>query len=311
MPGPAKTFEPFFCDAERLDALAARLHGDYANAVPFPHIVIDDFLPEDVLDRVVGEFPPDDHQDWSEHSGYGWIDAKSEELQQNDYRVLGKLALWDTSRMGPHSRQLFSEVNSSTFLKFLEQLTGIQGVLPDPHLIGAGLHSTGRGGRLRAHADFAFNRWINLDRRLNLLVYLNRDWQEDWGGHLELWNEAMSEPVHRVLPVFNRCVIFSTTSKSFHGHAEVHCPKNVRRKSLALYYHTPTRPEGDKEDWHVEQTVWQREPMDRRRGGGWRQLVPPFAIDLYHYLKWNMSAKKLLPPALSAGRNRNGQEPTA
>ena len=119
---PPPTIKPFFCDPERLQALAAQHHDSYQSAQPFPHVVIDDFLPDDVLDRIGEEFPDPDAEDWSEHSGYGWIDAKSEEMQDNDYRVLGKLAMWDTSRMRPHSRQFFAEVNSSTFLKFLEQL---------------------------------------------------------------------------------------------------------------------------------------------------------------------------------------------
>src|SRR5581483_6543461 len=116
------------------------------------------------------------------------------------------------------------------------------GLIPDPYFTGGGLHQIERGGYLKIHADFDRHEKLGLQRRLNVLVYLNRDWDESYGGALELWDRAMTHPVVRVLPVFNRCVVFSTTDQSYHGHPEpLTCPPDRRRRSLALYYYTAAR----------------------------------------------------------------------
>jgi hypothetical protein len=102
------------------------------------------------------------------------------------------------------------------------------------------------GGLLKVHADFNIHHRTNLDRRLNVIVYLNKDWKEEYGGFFELWNENMSEAVVRLLPLFNRMAIFSTTSTSYHGHPDpLTCPEDRSRKSLALYYYTNGRPQNE------------------------------------------------------------------
>jgi Rps23 Pro-64 3,4-dihydroxylase Tpa1-like proline 4-hydroxylase len=128
-------------------------------------------------------------------------------------------------------------LNSSRFVAFLEGLTGISGLVADPHYRGGGLHQILPGGRLGIHADFNFYPKLKLYRRLNVIVYLNQNWQESYGGHLELWDKATLKSVKRVLPTFNRMVVFDTSSKSLHGHPEpLTCPEGRSRKSLALYY---------------------------------------------------------------------------
>lgn len=118
------------------------------------------------------------------------------------------------------------------------QLIGVENLLPDPSLEGGGLHQSGRGGFLNVHADFTVhphNR--NLQRRANILVYLNPEWDPDYGGALELWNKDMSACVEKVDPIANRVLIFSTEQDSFHGHPDpMTCPEGVARRSLALYY---------------------------------------------------------------------------
>jgi hypothetical protein len=133
------------------------------------------------------------------------------------------------------------------FLEFLEQLTGIDGLIPDPHLTGGGLHMTPRGGRLGIHADFnvhqkLVHQKLGLDRRLNLLLYLNNNWQAEWGGEFELWDKEVKAKVRGYLPLENRVVVFSTTDQTFHGHPEPpKCPKGAYRRSIALYYYHQIR----------------------------------------------------------------------
>jgi len=132
--------------------------------------------------------------------------------------------------------------NSEPFLQFLEGMTGIEGLIPDPYFEGAGYHETSAGGKLGIHADFRLHKRLHLARRLNLLIYLNKDWKPEYGGALELWDPNMSHCVKSVLPTFGRCVVFSTDEKSFHGHPDpLTCPDDVKRRSVALYYYTASR----------------------------------------------------------------------
>ena len=221
---------PFVFDLEKLERIALEQHETYVRATPFPHIVLDDFLTGEELEKVLGEFPKPGSADWLR-------------LHHENSK---KLALNDELQFGENTRRILTELNSSTFLGFLEKLTGIEGLVPDPHFWGGGLHQIERGGFLNVHADFNWYEKLKLDRRLNLLLYLNQDWSEGYGGHLELWSRDMSRSEKKILPVFNRCVIFSTTDFSYHGHpTPLTCPEGRTRKSLALYYYTNGRPLGE------------------------------------------------------------------
>lgn len=214
-------------DPAYLEDLANKYSERYKSAKPFPHVIIDNFLPEDVLNKILNEFPQAHSIDWQK------FDAASEK----------KLASKSELQMGEATRFLLYQLNSSTFVNFLETLTGIQGIVPDPHFVGGGLHQIQRGGFLKMHVDFNKHERLNLDRRLNLLIYLNKNWKEEYGGHLELWDQDMTQCGQKILPIFNRCVVFSTTDFSFHGHPEpLTCPEGETRKSLALYYYSNGRP---------------------------------------------------------------------
>jgi hypothetical protein len=120
----------------------------------------------------------------------------------------------------------------------------VEALVPDPYFEGGGAHQIMPGGLLKVHADFNKHKLTNLDRRLNVLVYMNKDWSEEWGGHFELWDREMKAPVKKILPIFNRMAIFTTTDFSFHGHPDpLRCPPGRSRKSLALYYYTNGRPD--------------------------------------------------------------------
>jgi hypothetical protein len=185
--------------------MAGRLAPVYASASPFPHIVIDDFLPDALASRILTEFPSPDAADWAR-------------LDKSAYSK--KLAANREEQVGSFIYSVLTELNGADFLVFLERLTGIQGLAPDPYFEGGGLHQILPGGFLKVHADFNLHSGLRLDRRLNLLLYLNRAWCEEYGGHLELWDRKMTRCEVRVLPVFNRAVIFSTLDWSFHGHPD-------------------------------------------------------------------------------------------
>lgn len=242
--GPAPTSRAlFFFDRLRLHALAERLRRAYARARPFPHVVIDEFLPDWVLEQVLEEFPGPHELDWIRYRG------------EHEHKLESRHE-WE---LGPFTRHLLSQFNSATFLSFLEVLTGESGLITDPYLEGGGLHQIEPGGYLDVHADFNWYPRLRLSRRLNVLLYLNKDWKPDYGGHLELWDADLRRCVRRILPVFNRCVIFTTGDRSFHGHPDpLRCPEGRTRKSLALYYYVSGARQAEPAEAHS--TVWGTRP---------------------------------------------------
>jgi len=273
----------FNFDRAKLRELAASDRAAYQTARPFPHIVIDSFLPESILDEIVEEFPKPDAVQW-------WkFDSPNER----------KLASFDDSIMGPVTRHLLAEFNSSAFLDFLEDLTGISGLVPDPHFHGGGLHQSVQGGFLKVHADFNKHPATGLERRLNLLLYLNRGWREEYGGALELWDAEMRKSEDAVLPVFNRMLIFSTSDISFHGHPKpLECPDGVTRRSLALYYYTKDRPEGSADISHntLFKPLSQEASTIPARNAGLKsaaqRFLPPVAYDAVRAAKRRLAARR-------------------
>jgi Rps23 Pro-64 3,4-dihydroxylase Tpa1-like proline 4-hydroxylase len=252
----------FVLDDGRLQSLAQMHRKAYASADQFPHVVIDDFLSGEVLERVRTEIPRPGDIRWIEFE-----DARGK-----------KLASKAETQLGAFTRLLLYQLNSSVFLDFLETLTRIPGLVSDPHFWGGGVHQIVRGGFLKIHSDFNRHPRLKLDRRLNLLLYLNPSWQEEWGGHLELWDRSMTECRQRILPVFGRCVIFSTTNFANHGHPDpLNCPEGETRKSLALYYYSNGRPREEVAGHHYS-TLFRRRP-------GEKLLLSPQVI-----------AQNLLPP---------------
>jgi Rps23 Pro-64 3,4-dihydroxylase Tpa1-like proline 4-hydroxylase len=133
-------------------------------------------------------------------------------------------------------------------LKYLEELTGISNLVGDELLMGGGLHKITSGGKLAVHKDYNVHPIKKMYRRLNLLIYLNRDWKKEWGGNLELWDKDYTRPQVSVEPLFNRAVIFTISENSLHGHpTPLNTPENVSRNSIALYYFTEVNPDVNNE----------------------------------------------------------------
>ncbi len=215
---------------------AVPLRDRYAAAEPFPHIVLDGLFDEDVLDAVLREFPGPDGMRWRS------FDSPMEK----------KLGYYhETSTISMTIRGFLDDMNSFEMLLWLEAITGIEGLIPDPYFGGGGLHQIESGGFLKVHADFNVHPKLKVDRRLNMLIYLNKEWRDEYGGHLELWDGDRSACRERILPLFNRTVIFSTTDTSFHGHPHpLTSPAGMSRKSVSLYYYTAGRPEWERSAPH-------------------------------------------------------------
>jgi hypothetical protein len=209
-----------------LSAAECRRQGEalaeaYGAADPFPHAVIRDFLPAPVLRRALAEFPPYERGRFS--------DARSS--LKTGYQL-------EKIESG-YINALLNALNAAPFLTFLEAMTGIEGLIPDPWQMGGGLHETRTGGHLSIHADFNMHTKLRLKRRLNLILFLNEDWHPDYGGALELWSKDMQACRQRVQPEMGTAVIFNTDEDSFHGHPDpLTCPEDRTRRSIALYYYT-------------------------------------------------------------------------
>jgi Rps23 Pro-64 3,4-dihydroxylase Tpa1-like proline 4-hydroxylase len=234
-------------------ALGKELTASYNAASPFPHVVIDDFLPPKLLDQALHKFDEVEPID----------DARTFERSQEKFKTN-----FQPDGLDDHLRQMFYAFNAKPFLKLMENITGIKGLIPDPYFMGAGIHEIKQGGYLSIHSDFNHHKLMNIERRINVLIYLNKDWKKEYGGGLELWDDGMTKLHQEILPAFNRCVIFNTTSNSQHGNPQpIAHPKCISRKSIALYYYTATwdgtkrshttqfrvRPgSNDKFDWRVK-----------------------------------------------------------
>jgi Rps23 Pro-64 3,4-dihydroxylase Tpa1-like proline 4-hydroxylase len=263
-----------------LDIEQARMYGaqfskQYQNADPFPHIIIDKFLPDKIIKLIC------------------------DELAQQKKEIIGfedKLLQYKKVSIDPYGCQDFTKAmflffNSAPFLQVLEELTGIRGLIPDPYFGGGGFHKIYKGGRLGIHTDFRAHPTLRLQRRLNVLLYLNEGWESAWGGALELWDKQMKCKVQEIQPLLNRCVVFNTDESSFHGHPEpLTCPESVSRKSIALYYYTAFDREG--ENSVNLSTMFRARPMDNGRS-----KVSIFLSRIRQYAK----LQNILPPIIYMG----------
>jgi hypothetical protein len=230
-------------DRAALEALAGRLRTPYAQAQPFPHVVIDGFLPPEAAARLVDEFPPISEFAWDGPEGGNKI---------------GKYDSTESTPLGPFTRGVLAQLCCSPFLAFLERLSGIAGLVPDARGIERALRHFVPGGRLAIHADFNTSRALGLERRLNFILYLNRHWPPEYGGALELWDREMTGCVKSIAPTFNRAVVFDPANDGYHGFPDpVRCPDGDSRKTLQLYYYAAPRLEVPRQG-----TTWRWHPDD-------------------------------------------------
>ncbi|MEO1050650.1 MAG: 2OG-Fe(II) oxygenase [Bacteroidota bacterium] len=220
---------------KKLQDQKEELNQKWNNQKPFRYLVIDDFLLEEKAEALHDAYPKVEDAAW-ENTTY--INQKNKFVKTNfeDAPVLA---------------EIFDELNGQSFRDILSGITSIDGILADENLFGAGLHQSINGAFLDVHVDFNIHPETNYHRRMNLLIYMNKDWKESYNGYLELWDMSEKKQIENVSPKFNRAVIFETNEISYHGHPKkLNTPKGVTRKSISVYYYTETRPKNEIADSH-------------------------------------------------------------
>ncbi len=236
----------FTFSTPELEVLAQEKRPHYLSASPWPHAVFDDFLPETVAQNILEEFPSPDYP--------MWLDWKVRD-PENQPKKQGIGHASNLELASPIIHNIIFAFNSFPFLNFLENLTAIEQLLPDPYLNGGGIQQVLNGGKLSVHTDFNRIESLGLYRRINILLYLNKDWQPEYNGELELWTPDLDQCAKSISPNFNRLVVFETNKKTFHGHPKpLNLPPNVTRKAVTLYYYTSHAADNKKYD---QITDWQ------------------------------------------------------
>lgn len=222
-----------FINFNSLSERQSSIKEDYQSKKPFRYVVFENFFSPEKAELIHKNYPSIEDGKWD---GTTYLDQKNK-FQKTKFE---KGAVMD---------KVFSEMNSAEFLKWLQEVTEIEDKLVgDEELFGGGLHQSLAGAFLNVHVDYNFHPRTKMHRRLNVLVYMNKDWKDEYEGHLELWDLGKNEKIllGRYAPAFNRCVIFETNEISFHGHPKpLKTPKDINRKSIATYYYTATRPKNE------------------------------------------------------------------
>jgi Rps23 Pro-64 3,4-dihydroxylase Tpa1-like proline 4-hydroxylase len=235
----------------RFDAMPTET---FVGAQPFPHLVLDNAFEPEITDRIHRQFfsLPDTSWDKSNDG----VEVKWRSNWKSEY---------DIPEPG---REVVRFLNSGRFLRSLSRVTGIPNLIPDPYYTGGGFNLLKRGGYLDVHVDGNWHDAMRVHRRLNLLVYLNSSWKDEWGGHLGFYDAEGQEVVQAISPVGNRLVVFETHDKSFHGHPEpLVCPDNEARTSIILYYYTSApRPADQVVVAEPHSALWRSRDWHDKRG---------------------------------------------
>lgn len=203
----------------------------YQSANPFPHVVLENFWPHDFASQLASELRarPKERNAWQKFQNAN----ESKHATKPGFAFVGQPEIVKTA---------LRALNDPRMVSALAAASGIEQLHADEQYVGGGVHRIERGGFLKVHVDFNRHPQTREYRRLNLLVYMNADWKDDWGGHLQLWSQDKSVCTHRILPTLNRAVLFDTGAKSWHGHPEpLDCPASRARLSLATYYYAPSQ----------------------------------------------------------------------
>lgn len=202
----------------------------YQSNTPFPHIVFDNFLPDQMAHLIALEYPR--------------IDTDSGNFKFHNHKNVSRYLLEDIRKYPLNLRLFASAINSRSFILFLETLTGIKALLPDPYFMGGGAMMSSSGGFLNIHVDFNWHQKMQVWRRCNALFYLTENWKDEYAGKLELWSDDGSVKITEIAPLFNRVVVFNTTSKSYHGQpVPFVAPAGTYRHVFSAFYYTSATSE--------------------------------------------------------------------
>jgi len=236
---------------QKFEAFIEKEGHRFSVSEPFPHIFVDDLFPVGFLDSVIQEFPQSDDPIW-------------EVTHQEGIQVKLRTNWKNEADMKPSARDLIHFLNSGAFLKLVSRLTGVEKLISDPYLTGGGLNCILPGGVLDVHADGNWHDDMGVHRRLNAILYLNKNWKEEWGGHFELWDRDLTGCVAKIAPHANRLMIFETHDYTYHGHPDpLLCPPGESRKSAIVYYYTAEKRPAEqilKEEPH--RALWRKKSLE-------------------------------------------------
>jgi Rps23 Pro-64 3,4-dihydroxylase Tpa1-like proline 4-hydroxylase len=249
-------------DFESLKLRTSAIAKNFNSAKPFRYAVFEGIFTPIAAEWVLEKYPLISDGKWD---GTTYVDQKNK-FQKT--RFDGE----------PVLEQVFRELNSQEFLNWLEEVTGIEHLAGDTDLFGGGLHQSITGAFLNVHVDYNVHPLTQFHRRLNVLIYMNKGWKDEYEGHLELWDLSDNRRtlLAKISPEFNRCVIFETNEISYHGHPKpLKTPPNVNRKSIATYYYTKDRPQEEvaKEHNTIYVNTEGAGGQVRRIASGWKAFI--------------------------------------
>ena len=197
------------------------LNNRFVGTPPFPMIVLDNFLPEDFASSMATECESIPLQHWTEFTRKGSFMRECKRLEH-----------------APIALDFVNQMHSSLGMEWMTSITGIKDLIPDPYLTGAGYSRSFRGDSLQLHSDFNWNDQIKVHRMLSFIIYLNPNWQEEWGGALEFTDFNKEKVIQSVPPLFNRAIIWRYHKRGFHGYPNpLTCPENMSRNTFRLFYY--------------------------------------------------------------------------
>jgi hypothetical protein len=222
---------------------------------PFTHLYIDNFFPEEFAQSCLASFPELDNPCW-EHSNDPGIEIKSRSTWNSEFDIPEGIV--DAVRV----------LNSSICLKAIGESLGIQKLMPDPYFSGGGLNCTQSGGLLDVHVDGNYHDASGMNRRVNAILYLNKNWKDGFGGEFGVYDNLGESVVRKIAPLYNRLVIFDTHDKSYHGLPDPVCfPEGDNRKSIILYYYTVApRPNAQVSVSEPHSALWKSKSFTDKRG---------------------------------------------
>ena len=227
-----------FVDLKSLTERVSIIKNDFQSKKPFRFTTFEGFFKPEMAELIYSNYPLIENGVWD---GTTYINQKNK-FQKTTFE---KNSIMDRG---------FKELNSKEIIDWLQTITEFkEDIIGDNELFGGGLHQSINGAFLNVHIDYNIHPKTKYHRRLNLLIYMNKDWKDEYEGHIELWDltKGQGELIGKYPPSFNRCVIFETNEISFHGHPKpLNTPKSINRKSLATYYYTKTRPKNEIAEEH-------------------------------------------------------------
>ena len=245
------------CAAKLLNAADGQSYFDS----PYKHIVIDNFLPSELAQICSKAFPNTDNPSWEVTNDQD-IEIKYRTDWKSEFDIPEDLV--DVIRI----------LNSAQILIAMGERMALPKLIPDPYFTGGGLNISKRGGLLDVHVDGNYHDATGLNRRTNLLLYLNEQWEKDWGGEFGLYDHEGKVCLKKVAPIFNRCVIFDSHDYSFHGLPDpINFPDTVDRKSIILYYYTQApRPSSQIATKDPHSALWVKRGLHDKRGNKTRKF---------------------------------------